>query len=82
MVQYARALELHAEHKAISEELGDRKGVAAACGNLGNCYHRTGQYAQALELYAEARAIFEELGDRASLAKAYTNLGLTLEKSV
>ena len=56
--------------------------MAAAWGNLGNCYHRTGQYAQALELYAEARAIFEELGDRASLAKAYTNLGLTLEKSV
>ncbi len=52
----ARALQLHAEDKAISEELGDREGVARACGNLGTCYDSTGQYAQALELHAEFKA--------------------------
>ena len=43
---YSRALQLHAEARAISEALGDR-----ACGNLGVCYNRTGKYAQALELH-------------------------------
>ena len=43
---YSRALQLHAEARAISEALGDR-----ACGNLGVCYNRTGKYARALELH-------------------------------
>ena len=73
--QYARAVELHAEHKAISAELGDREGLAKACGNLGNCYYNMDQYARAVELYAEAKAIFEELGDRARVAAACGNLG-------
>ena len=35
---YGRARELHEQGRAICEALGDRAGVAAACGNLGNCY--------------------------------------------
>jgi tetratricopeptide (TPR) repeat protein len=74
--QYARALALHVEHKAIAEELGDRAGVATACNNLGLCYSSTGQYARALELHAEHKAIAEERGDRAGVAAACCNLGL------
>ena len=36
--KYARAREMHEKHKAMAEALGDRAGVAKACGNLGNCY--------------------------------------------
>jgi len=32
--EYARALALHAECKAISEALGDRAGLERACANL------------------------------------------------
>ena len=39
---YGRAREMHEQHRAISEALGDRAGVASACGNLGNCYFSTG----------------------------------------
>ena len=33
---YGRARELHEQHRAICEALGDRAGVAGACGNLGD----------------------------------------------
>ena len=33
--QYARARELHEQHRAICEALGDTNGVGDACNNLG-----------------------------------------------
>jgi CHAT domain-containing protein/tetratricopeptide (TPR) repeat protein len=78
--QYERALEQHAERKAMAEQLGDRAVAAAACGNLGNCYERMGQYARALELHAEHKAMAEELGDRAGVAAACNNFGNCYER--
>ena len=72
---YGRARELHEKHRAVCEELGDRAGLAAACGNLGNCYDRTGDYGLAREMHEQARAISEALGDRAGVARACCNLG-------
>ena len=63
--EYARAREMHEQHRAICEALGDRAGVARACGNLGNCYDSTGDYGRARELHVQHRAICEALGDRA-----------------
>jgi len=73
--QYARALTLHEQNKSICEELGDRAGVAEACGNLGNCYYSTGDYGRALALHEQNKSICEELGDRAGAARACANLG-------
>jgi len=78
--KYERALEQHAERKAMAEELGDRAVAAAACGNLGNCYERMGQYARALELHAEHKAMAGELGDRAGVAAACNNFGNCCER--
>ena len=75
MGDYGRARELHEQHRAICEALGDRAGVAAACGNLGNCYGSTGDYGRARELHEQQRAICEALGDRAGVARACGNLG-------
>ena len=72
---YGRARELHEQHKAISEALGDHAGVATACANLGNCYYSTGDYGRARELHEQCRAICEALGDRAGVATACGNLG-------
>ena len=73
--EYARAREMHEQDRAICEALGDRAGVARACGNLGNCYHNTGDYGRARELHEQCRAICEALGDRAGVATACGNLG-------
>ena len=35
---------MYEQYKTMAEEPGDRAGVATACGNLGNCYYRTGDY--------------------------------------
>ena len=51
------------------EALGDRAGVAAACGNLGACYYRTGDYGRARELHEQHKAMAEELGDRAGVLR-------------
>ena len=69
------------EDTAISEELGDREGVAAACCNLGDCYVGMEQYVRALELQQEAKAIFEELGYRAGEAAECGNLGICYHPS-
>ena len=73
--QYARACEMHEQHKAMAEALGDRAGVATACGNLGICYYSAGDYGRAREMHEQDKAIVEELGDRAGVARACTNLG-------
>jgi tetratricopeptide (TPR) repeat protein len=72
---YEQARELHEQHKAMAEALGDRAGVATACGNLGNCYTRTGDYGRARELHEQHKAMAEALGDRAGVATACGNLG-------
>ena len=41
---YGRARELYEQQRVICEALGDRAGVARACGNLGSCYDSTGDY--------------------------------------
>ena len=73
---YVRSRELHEQHRAICEELGDSAGVAAACCNLGNCYECTGNYGRAGELHQQSRTICEALGDRAGVARACGNLGV------
>ena len=40
--EYTRACEMHEQDRAMCEALGDRAGVAAACGNLGDCCLNTG----------------------------------------
>ena len=49
--------------------------MARACGNLGNCYHSTGDYGRARELHEQHRTMAEALGDRAGVASACGNLG-------
>jgi tetratricopeptide (TPR) repeat protein len=75
MRQYTRALALHEQHRAMEEALGDRAGVATACGNLGICLIDTGEYERARVLLEQQKAICEELGNRVGAATACGNLG-------
>ena len=67
---------MHEQARALCEALGDRAGVATACGNLGNCYDSTGDYGRAREMHEQHRAMAEALGDRAGVARACGNLGV------
>ena len=74
--EYSRAREMHEQSKAILEEMGDRLGMAQACGNLGNCCDAMGDYVTGIEMHENSKAIYEELGDRVGLAKSCGGLGL------
>jgi len=72
---YASARNLYLESLAIRRDLGDRVGIAAVIGNLGNMAFDQGDYAAVKPLYEECLAIFRELGERGSIAAVLQNLG-------
>jgi tetratricopeptide (TPR) repeat protein len=73
---FARACELHEEHRAIWEALGDSAQAGKACGNLGICYFSLGQYARARELHEQEMALTEASEDPEGFAGACGNLGI------
>ncbi|MGV9248222.1 tetratricopeptide repeat protein [Streptomyces sp. NPDC003710] len=70
--------QLHAS-LAISEELGNRQGIAISYHQLGIIAQRRGNYQEAEEHYRAALAISEERGDRSSIASSYHQLGIVAE---
>jgi tetratricopeptide (TPR) repeat protein len=77
--QYEKAIALYQQHQDISEEIGDRQGVASSLGGLGNCYYSFGQYEKAIALYQQHQDISEEIGDRQGVARCLGNLGACYE---
>src|SRR5581483_11146405 len=65
---------------AISEELGDRPGMAPTYHQLGNAAYLSERLDEAEIWYRKALVIKEDLGDRPSLARTYAQLGLLAEK--
>jgi len=74
--QYGCAITQYREAKAVSEELGDRSGVANACCNIGSCFKEVGEFEQAIAFHLQHRAISEELGDRVGVVNAGGNLAI------
>ncbi len=72
---YPAAKLLHQESLQIARELGDRRSIAAALGNLGNVLIEEGDNSAARALYEECLAIMRELGDPRDIAGALNNLG-------
>ena len=73
---YPRALEYCGKALAISEELGDIRGVAAWTGNIGLVCVKLSDYSRALEYYKKALALNEKLGDKNGVATWTGNIGL------
>jgi len=73
--QIDQAFELFEEARRISEDMGDRTGLAEACSYLGDCHNSIRQYGMAVGLYEQARAICEEEGDIAGHGRLCGNLG-------
>ncbi|WP_055076813.1 tetratricopeptide repeat protein [Pseudanabaena sp. 'Roaring Creek'] len=74
--QYEKAIAYHQQNYDISEEIGDRQGVASSLGNLGSCYNSLGQYEKAIAYLHQYRDISEEIGDRQGVARSLRNLGI------
>ena len=73
--QYEKAIAYQQQHHDISEEIGDRQGVANSLGNSGTCYKNLGQYEKAIALYQQSLKISEEIGDRQGVASSLGSLG-------
>ena len=76
--QFERALEEYKKHFAAEEREGGPKGVANACGNMGNCHHILLQYKQAMQMHERKRDISEKEGDKVGAAMAYGSMGISL----
>jgi len=87
LCQYDKALALHAEAKAIAEEVGDRLGLLTTLMNLAICHRHLGQLKQAVDLNQAALAIASEVpgperpdggNNRQAQGAILGNLGLCL----
>ncbi|MCA6528100.1 MAG: tetratricopeptide repeat protein [Pseudanabaena sp. M179S2SP2A07QC] len=73
--QYEKAIALYQRCHDISEEIGDRQGVAISLGNLGNCYISLGQYEKAIAHFQQHHDMSEKIGDRQGVASSLCGLG-------
>ena len=55
--RYAEAQEHFERQRALSREIGDRRGEAITAGNLGLVFHALGRYAEAQEHHERHRAL-------------------------
>jgi tetratricopeptide (TPR) repeat protein len=76
---YSTAVTFFERSIAISEQLGDRAGVAASYQQLGMVAYLRGDYDQALDRYRKSLTILEELGNRAGMAGSYHQLGMVAQ---
>ena len=63
---------------AIDEELGDKRGQAITCRNLGVCLSRHGQHDKAVACLKRACAGFQHLNDEKDVANSSFQLGQAL----
>jgi tetratricopeptide (TPR) repeat protein len=63
------------EALTLSEELGDRRGMAQALDRLGTSVANAGDHERGMELYERSLALCRELGDVRMLAVSTTNVG-------
>ncbi len=72
---YVKALENYELSIKIEEEIGYKRGVSAALGNIGNVYVELGEYSKALEYHERSLKMSEEIGDKEIIANSIGNIG-------
>ncbi|QEV68785.1 tetratricopeptide repeat protein [Streptomyces chartreusis] len=77
---YRQAEEHYRASLTISEELGDRSGIAISYHQLGIIAQERGDYRQAEERYRASLTILEELSDRSGIASSYSQLGIIAQE--
>jgi tetratricopeptide (TPR) repeat protein len=77
--QYAQALEIYQLVEKISEQIGDKEGVATSWLNMGSVYYFQGNYARAVEHYRKAEAAFVALDNRVEVGRCRFGIALTYQ---
>lgn len=77
--QYAQALEIYQLVEKISEQIGDKEGVATTWLNMGSVYYFQGNYDRALEHYRKAEAAFVALDNRVEVARCRFGIALAYQ---
>jgi tetratricopeptide (TPR) repeat protein len=72
---YTQVINLCSWTVQAARQIGDRRGEAAALGNLGNAYNHLGRYDGAIDQFQQILPIFRQIGDRRGEANALGNLG-------
>ena len=73
--EYDKAKEYLEKALAIRIQIGDKKGEAADCENLGTVFESLGEYDKAKEYIEKALAIRIQIGDKEGEPAVYRNLG-------
>src|SRR5690348_2023025 len=74
--RYSTAFDIYGVAQNISEQIGDKEGVATASLDIGTVYYFQANYPAALEHYQKARNLFTEVTNPYESAKALSGLAL------
>src|ERR1044072_2695231 len=77
--EYAKALDVYQFAEKISEQIGDKEGVAKARLNIGRVYFFQGNYELALDQYRNGETLFLSLNNRFEAARCHYGIGLTYQ---
>jgi tetratricopeptide (TPR) repeat protein len=77
--QYAQALDLYQLVEKISEQIGDKEGLAATWLNMGSVYYFQGNYERALEHYRKSEAAFTALANHLEVGRGRFGIAITLQ---
>ena len=77
--QYAQALEIYQLVEKISQQIGDKEGLAATWLNMGSVYYFQAKYDDAIEHYRKAEAAFAALDNRVEVGRCRFGIALTYQ---
>jgi tetratricopeptide (TPR) repeat protein len=77
--ELAKALDIYQLAQKISEQIGDREGIATARLNSGSVYYFQGNYDVALDHYRNGETLFLSLNNRFEAARCHYGIGLVYQ---
>jgi tetratricopeptide (TPR) repeat protein len=78
-IEYAQALEIYQLVEKISDQIGDKEGVATSWLNMGSVYYFQGDYERAIDHYRKAEAAFAALENHVEAGRCRFGIALTYQ---
>ncbi len=72
---FKKAMDYYLKALAMAKEVGDKKNIASAIGNIGIAYDNQGDHEKALDYYFQTLKIQEEVGNKGNIALWLGNIG-------
>ncbi|HEU4835238.1 MAG TPA: tetratricopeptide repeat protein, partial [Pyrinomonadaceae bacterium] len=77
--EFTRALEIYQLVEKISEQIGDKEGLAATWLNMGSVYYFQGEYERAIDHYRKSEAVSLALGNHLEVGRCRFGIALTYQ---